>query len=149
MIKRWVLRIVSMLGLAFVLIQAIPYGRAHTNPPVHQEPSWDSPSTRELARRACYDCHSNETRWPWYAHVAPISWLVQKDVDEGREALNFSEWGRPQEEAGEAAETVIEGSMPPGIFTLVHGEARLSEQERRELVRGLLATLGGEAEADE
>ena len=68
------------LGLAiggFLLIQFVPYGRSHTNPPVLSEPAWDSPETRVLAQTACFDCHSNETDWsPWYTKVAPASWLV-------------------------------------------------------------------------
>lgn len=62
----------------------VPYGHDHTNPPVTAEPSWDSPRTRELFFTACKDCHSNESHWPWYASVAPASWLVYRDVAEGR-----------------------------------------------------------------
>ncbi|HVJ20025.1 MAG TPA: heme-binding domain-containing protein [Polyangiaceae bacterium] len=129
----------ATLGL---LIQLVPYGRDHSNPPVVQEPRWDRPLTRELAARACFDCHSNKTRWPWYSHVAPVSWLVQHDVDEGRRVVNFSEWGRPYEEAGESAETVVEGTMPPVTYLLTHPAGRLSTEEKAELVRGLNATLG-------
>lgn len=131
----------SLVAL-LVLAQFVPYGRAHTNRPVHAEPSWDGPTTRELARRACFDCHSNETRWPWYSYVAPASWLVQHDVDEGREVLNFSEWNRPYEEAGEAAETVLERTMPPRAYLLLHPEANLTDAQRRQLADGLNATLG-------
>jgi hypothetical protein len=138
----------ALLG-SLALVQLVPYGRAHTNPPVVREPSWDSPRTRELAVRACFDCHSNETRWPWYSHVAPISWLVQRDVDEGREALNFSRFDQPQKEAGEAAEETVEGSMPPWFYLPTHPTARLTAAEQQELVRGLRATLGGEAEHEE
>lgn len=127
---------------ALVLIQLIPYGRAHTNPPVAREPAWDRAATRSLADRACFDCHSNQTRWPWYGHVAPLSWMVQRHVDEGREVLNFSEWDRSYEEAGEAAETVVEGEMPPASYLLLHPEARLSARERDQLARGLTASLG-------
>jgi len=67
----------------FVAIQAMPYGRASINPPVVNEPMWDSLETRMLTRRACFDCHSNETIWPAYARVAPVSWLVQRDVQQG------------------------------------------------------------------
>ena len=84
--------LISLVGLT-VAIQAVPYGRAHDNPPVRSEPQWDSPVTRDLVVRACFDCHSNETIWPWYANIAPISWLTTRDVDEGRDELNFSEWG--------------------------------------------------------
>jgi mono/diheme cytochrome c family protein len=136
---RWGLGVLAGL---FVLLQAVPYGRAHRNPPVVAEPSWDRPETRALAVRACYDCHSNETKWPWYSHVAPISWLVQRDVDQGRTALNFSEWNRGQKEAHEAAETVQEGEMPLRAYLFAHPEAHLSGSERQSLVLGLSATLG-------
>ena len=126
----------------FVAIQLIPYGRDHANPAVLKEPAWDQPATRELAVRACFDCHSNETRWPWYANVAPVSWLVQRDVDEGREAVNFSEWQRTYKEAGESADTVSEGEMPLQTYVLAHPEARLSLAQRTALARGLRATLG-------
>lgn len=128
-------------------IQLVPYGRSHANPPVVAEPTWDSARTRELAVRACFDCHSNETMWPWYSNVAPVSWLVQRDVDEGRAKLNFSEWTAPAEEAGESAETVREGEMPPRVFLLTHPEARLSAAEKDELARGL-ATMFGEGERE-
>jgi len=126
-----------------LVIQSVPYGRQHTNPPVVEEPSWDSPATRELAREACFDRHSNETQWPPYSRVAPISWLIQHDVDEGRAALNFSEWQRTQAEASEAAEEVREGEMPPAIYKLMHGGARLDAADRDRLARGLARTLGG------
>ncbi len=131
-------------GLLAVLvgIQFIPYGHDRTNPPVIVEPQWDSPITRELARRACFDCHSNETVWPAYARVAPASWLARHDVTEGREFLNFSEWNRPYEEAGEAPEEIREGEMPPLPYLLMHGSARLSDAEQDALVAGLEKTLG-------
>ena len=128
------------LGGALLLIQLVPYGRQHHNPPTVAEPSWDSARTRELAARACFDCHSNQTRWPWYANVAPASWLLQSHVDEGRRAVNFSAWGRSEEEA-ELVDAMAEGEMPPASYLLLHGHARLGEQEKRELARGLDATL--------
>ena len=136
--------IATVTAALFVAIQFVPYGREHTNPPVRQEPAWDSPQTRALVERACFDCHSNQTEWPWYANEAPVSWLVQHDVEEGRGALNFSEFDRPQEEAHEAAEEVEEGNMPMPIFLITHPEARLSDAERAQLVGGLRATLGRE-----
>jgi hypothetical protein len=135
---------VLVLVVIFGLIQLVPYGRDHTNPSVLQEPAWDSGETRALAVRACYDCHSNETAWPWYSNIAPVSWLVQRDVDEGRRRLNFSEWGTRRERADEAAEVVQEGEMPPFYYLPLHPEARLSSQEKAALVRGLRATLGGD-----
>jgi mono/diheme cytochrome c family protein len=132
--------LVGLAGLALA-IQLVPYGREHSNPPITAEPAWDSPATRALARRACFDCHSNETRWGWTSHVAPASWLVQRDVDLGRGELNFSEWQRSQEAAGEAAESVREGEMPPLPYLLLHPSARLSPPERAQLIEGLSATL--------
>lgn len=136
---------ISIVGIALA-IQLVPYGRAHANPAVLSEPAWDSPATRDLARRACYDCHSNEVRWPWYSHVAPVSWLVQRDVDEGRSRLNFSEWNRPQEDAHEASECVREGEMPLDVYVWMHPDAKLASTDRDALARGLAATLGGEPE---
>ena len=135
-------RILLALVALFVLIQLVPYGRAHDNPAVRREPAWVGPRTAALVRRACYDCHSNETTWPWYSHVAPISWLVQSDVDEGRAHLNFSEFDREQRHADDAAEEVEKGEMPPAAYGWTHPGARLDDEEKRELIRGLKATLG-------
>ena len=144
--KPWIRRALFVGGVGFGLIQLVPYGRSHDNPPVRAEPKWDAPRTRELASRACFDCHSNETRWPWYSHVAPMSWLVQRDVNEGREHLNFSEWDEGRGDTGEAAEEVEERAMPPSQYLLAHSEARLTDAERAELVKGLEATAGEGAE---
>ena len=139
---RRLLRLVvfALIGLV-VLIQFVPYGRDHTNPPVTSEPVWDSPRTRELAATSCFDCHSNLTSWPWYSNVAPMSWLVQRDVDEGRSHLNFSEWDRPQDAADEISEVISEGEMPPWNYTLIHRSAKLSPQERQSLIDGLRTTF--------
>jgi hypothetical protein len=139
-VGRWV--VVAVVA-ALIGIQFAPYGRQHGNPVVRAEPAWDSPRTRALAVRACYDCHSNETSWPWYSNVAPMSWLVQYDVDQGRRELNYSEFDRPQGEARDSAETVQNGSMPPGFYTWLHSDAALTPAERDELIRGLQATFGG------
>ena len=144
--NKLLLKVAGGLVGFFVLIQLVPYGRDHTNPPGNVEPAWDSTATRDLVARACFDCHSNQTKWPWYSNVAPVSWLVQYDVEEGRETLNFSEFDKPQEEADEAAEAVQEGEMPDPKYLLTHAEARLTPAEKEQLVKGLLATLGGELE---
>jgi hypothetical protein len=126
----------------FVLIRAVPYGRNHSNPPVTMEPKWDSPQTRALAARACFDCHSSLTKWRWYSNVAPASWPVQRDVDGGRGAFNFSEWDRAQDVgAGDVAEAIRGGSMPPWFYTILHSNAKLSAAEKAALIRGLNATL--------
>ena len=129
------------LVLVALLIQAVPYGRSHDNPPVLAEPQWDSERTRELMVKACFDCHSNEVEYPWYASVAPISWAVQSHVDAGRGDVNYSEWNREQKKADESAETVEEGSMPPWYYTW-RRPGLLSEVEKQDLIRGLKATAG-------
>lgn len=144
---RWVKWGAAILLGGLLVIQVIPYGREHSNPPVEVEPSWDTLRTRDLAVRACFDCHSNETVWPWYSNVAPVSWLVQRDVYEGREELNYSEWNRPQE-GEESAETVREGSMPPRSYLLTHPDARLTETEMAALAEGLAATFGTESDGE-
>jgi hypothetical protein len=126
----------------FVGIQLIPY--RVTNPSTRNEPSWDSPRTRRLAVAACFDCHSNQTETTWWEDVAPLSWWLTNHVDEGRAALNFSECTRGGGE-NEAAEAVRDGSMPPNYYTWLgmHGDAKLSASERRQLADGLRATLAG------
>ncbi len=133
----------AIMAGGFLLIQLIPYGRDHTNPPVLSEPNWDSPQTRQLAQLACFDCHSNETVWPWYSNIAPVSWLVQRDVVEGREKLNFSTWAQGGgEEADEMVEVIAEGEMPLPIYLLTHAEARLTAAEKQALMDGLQAITG-------
>ncbi|GHF34860.1 mono/diheme cytochrome c family protein [Deinococcus metalli] len=132
-----------LLGLlaAFVLIQLVPYGRAHTNPPVTATPPWSDPDTKALFTRACANCHSHATVWPWYSHVAPVSWLVQRHVDEGRGKfdINVPGYGR---KADEAAEEVRTGRMPDRTYVPLHPEARLSAAERAQLADGLELTFG-------
>lgn len=135
--RQWLGRIaVGLVGL-LVALQLVPYGRDHTNPPVTQEPAWPSPQVRELAVRACFDCHSNQTQWPWYSNVAPISWLVQHDTFEGRGSLNFSEWNKPQRKRDDAADEVREREMPMPIYLWMHGSARLTDDERTVLADAL------------
>lgn len=131
------------LLVLLLLMQLVPYGRNHTNPPVIKEPDWNSPRTRELAVRACFDCHSNETKWPWYSNYAPLSWVVQRHVDVGRTVLNFSDWTRDWEHAkGQAPANVILGDMPLASYKLLHPESKLSQSEKVELAKGLAETFG-------
>ena len=126
-----------------LLMQLVPYGRNHTNPPVIKEPDWNSPRTRELAVKACFDCHSNETKWPWYSNVAPLSWVVQRHVDVGRTVLNFSDWTRDWEHAkGQAPANVILEDMPLASYKFLHPESKLSHDEKVELAKGLAETFG-------
>jgi hypothetical protein len=130
-----VLIIVGIGILLLVAIQIIPYGRNHSNPPPSNPVVWDSAQTEAIARRACYDCHSNETVWPWYANVAPASWLVQFDVDRGRRSLNFSD--RSGVFSGELIEIIQEGEMPPIQYILLHPTARLNQAEKTTLIQGI------------
>lgn len=135
-------KILGVLAVLFGLIQLIPCGRTHSNPTRRVEPDWDSQRTRELVVRACFDCHSNETRWPWYANVAPMSWVVEYDVEKAREIVNFSDWGKPQPLAPYSAHSVAAGGMPPAKYKVAHPEAELTEQEKLDLIHGLERTLG-------
>jgi hypothetical protein len=133
MVRRLVLAGAAVL----VLLQLVPYGWRHPNPPVIQDAPWPSAEARRIAKAACYDCHSNESQWPVYSYVAPMSWLVRSDVEEGRRSLNFSTWGTGEQEIHDAAETVQEGSMPPRKFTLLHPSAKLSAAEKQTLIDAL------------
>ena len=130
------------LVILFILIQWLPIAKDHSNPPILQEPKWDSPQTRALAKRACFDCHSNETQWPWYSTIAPFSWIVAQDVLDARAAINFSEWVPiPDLRPGEIGSIIAESEMPPGLYLLAHPDARLSMAEINQLMDGLDKSL--------
>jgi hypothetical protein len=121
-------------------IQLVPVERS--NPRVESEISAPLP-VRAILERACYDCHSHETAWPWYARVAPVSWLLAHDVREGRKHLNLSAWGRysPKKQAKkleEIPEEVDEGHMPPWYYLPLHPDARLDAEDRETLRRWAL-----------
>jgi hypothetical protein len=101
----------TALGFVIVLvaIQFVPYGRDHSNAAGGRQIVWDSLRTEQLMTDTCMDCHSNLTKWPWYSNVAPVSWLVQKDVEDGREALNLS---TGEVEVDEMIEAILEGWRP-------------------------------------
>jgi hypothetical protein len=127
---------IALAGIAviavLIAIQLVPV--ATTNGPVEQDiPT--PPEVKTVLRRACYDCHSNETVWPWYSRIAPVSWLVAYDVQEGRAELNFSTWNQysTQEQVKklkESWEEVDEGEMPPWYYLPAHRDARLSAEDR-------------------
>lgn len=131
--------VVGGAGLLFVggVMQLVPYGWTKTNPPVTADAPWPNAEAEAIARTSCYDCHSNETDWPAYSYVAPLSWLVRRDVEDGRDELNFSEWDRDRGEADDAAEEVLEGRMPLTTYTRVHRDARLTDEEVDILVAAL------------
>lgn len=97
-------------------------------------------SVSNILKSACYDCHSNETNYPWYAYIAPVSWLINRDIRLGRGNLNFSEWESQNKMdkakiLGEIAEEVEIGNMPMPIYVLMHPEAKLSVQDRELLIK--------------
>jgi hypothetical protein len=130
-------RILSLIAifLTLVFIQLAPVERS--NPPVESEIATPD-NVKVILRKACYDCHSNLTVWPWYSSIAPVSWLLVSDVTEGREELNFTTWNRYPIKKQSAKqkkvwEEVQEGEMPPLIYRLMHPEARLSDPEKEQL----------------
>jgi hypothetical protein len=132
-------RIALLLLAVLVLIQYVPVST--TNPPVTRDAHWNSPATRALAKRACFDCHSNETRWPWYARIAPASFLMANQVTDGRRDLNFSEWDKPQRSRMDDVQREVDnGDMPSWDYVLLHPEAKLSAAEKARLIDGLKAT---------
>ena len=121
-----------------------------------REPVWESPETRALAVNACFDCHSNLTRWPWYSRIAPVSWILWYDVTEGRQHLNFTEWDRfvhanqidpndpfpPKTLSERIAEVVHSGRMPPGTYRLANpATQRLTDAQKEALIAGLIRTV--------
>lgn len=127
---------------AFLLLQLWP--RDQTNPPIQSEPIWDSPETEQLARRACFDCHSHETEWPWYTAIVPISSLLEHDVRKGREVYNFSDWDEgccTAEAIDRMAAIVGRRQMPFPYYVIMHPEADLTDIERGQLVYGLIDTM--------
>jgi hypothetical protein len=116
-------------------IQVIPLDRS--NPPVEEEAP-APPQVREILRRACYDCHSNETTWPWYGYVAPTSWLLAYDVSQAREHLNFSTWnrydaGERRDNLKDAWEEIEDGEMPLFFYVWLHPEASLGDDDLQAL----------------
>jgi hypothetical protein len=131
--RRWLLGAAAVL---LVVAQLIPV--EHDNPPVTGEIAAPA-DVAALLRRACYDCHSHATRWPWYSALAPASWLIAHDVDEGRDELDFSVWAayppaKQRKKLRKTAEQIEEGEMPLWYYLLLHPEARLTAAEQARLV---------------
>jgi hypothetical protein len=134
---RWTKKIFMMLVIGLLAIQFIPVEQSNPS----DRNRFAAPAEVEtILRRACYDCHSNETRWPWYARVAPISLLLARDVKEGRRELNFSIWDsyeqrRKTRKLKEIIKEVDEGDMPPWYYVPVHPDAKLSQRDREAIVK--------------
>jgi mono/diheme cytochrome c family protein len=141
-LRNVLLGLVVLVVALLVVVQLVPYGRNHTNPSLQDEPAWDSAQTQALFTRACADCHSNRTVWPWYSNVAPVSWLVQHDVDEGRAYLNVSDKSSWQGMGDITSDMIQSGKMPSSNYTILHPGSVLTPAERQQLVDGLKASLG-------
>ncbi len=134
----------SLLTIIILLIIFQFFRIDKTNPPL--DPAMDiavvaqmPAELNNMIKESCYDCHSNEVKYPWYTNVAPLSWWIKHHINEGREELNFSEWGtyksrRIDKKLKECAEMLEEGEMPLSSYTLIHGEAKLSEAQKSQLI---------------
>ncbi len=138
--------------IAVLILITVPVWLFQSDPPTVSEPQWDSPQTRVLAQRACFDCHSNQTTWPWYSRIPPGSWLTTWDVIRGRNHLNFSTYqpGQPIGEGGreggrgggnQIARQINSGEMPPWYYLILHPDAKLTDAEKQQLIQGLQASL--------
>jgi hypothetical protein len=137
---------VLAIVVVFIAIQFVPVDRS--NPPVQGEID-APPAVSDVLRRSCYNCHSNETRWPWYSRVAPVSWFLSHHVHEGREKLNFSTWAALIESdrteiVREIWDEVSEGDMPLRSYLIMHPEAKLSEQALESIRAWSLSSRGND-----
>jgi hypothetical protein len=130
--------------VVLALIQLVPYGRAHEDPTPTRQVRFNDARTQKLFDGACADCHSDHTTWPLYSNVAPISWLVQNDVDGGRRRMNLSEWDRRQPDLDEIQKVIVGGGMPPLQYKVIHGGGRLSSAERQQLAAGFRAMFASQ-----
>jgi len=130
-----------VIGLAVIFAGLQTFNPAHVNPPVKADfiaATKPPDGVAKSLRAACYDCHSDETRWPFYSRIAPVSWLIASDVDEGRKHLNFSEWSSDATKAAKNLDRINEvidyKEMPLTKYTLIHADARLSDAQRKEIL---------------
>jgi hypothetical protein len=137
-------KIIIALGIIFIAIQFYPISRE--NPPFEFEMAIKDDRVYEILRNSCYDCHSYETNWPWYSYVAPISWLISDDVNEGRKEFNFNEYvsyspKKKLRKLEEIKDQVSEGEMPLDKYLWTHPSANLSEDDRTALYKWLSIEL--------
>lgn len=140
MSKKWKIILIVLIGL-FVLIQVFPVSKPESradNPADLIASGNVDPEIANMLKTACYDCHSFETKYPWYSHLAPVKWLVIRDINEGRKDLNFSDWMLMDpmaqlEMLDEISTEVMSGEMPMKIYPLMHPEAKLSDADRQKI----------------
>jgi Haem-binding domain len=122
-----------LLGSIFLGMQFVPTSAGSKTPTTGPHTAaMINPRVGKILERSCQDCHSNRTAWPWYSHVAPVSWVITKHVNEGREILNFSEWSTQPPTEGERlliCDAVSDGRMPLSGYTAIHRNAKLSKQD--------------------
>lgn len=148
-----------LIGLLAVFLIMQFFRIDKTNPAVVAELDFleihkPSVEIKALIKSACYDCHSNQTVYPWYSNVAPVSWFLEHHIEEGREHLNFSEWGNYAEgkrnhKLDECAEEVEEGEMPLASYTWTHGDAKLSAEQKETLEDWFKSLMTAESEEHE
>jgi hypothetical protein len=141
--------IIVGIGIVGCLVIAQFRTIQRTNPPLKGDLG-APPQIRMSLKRACYDCHSNETQWPWYSYIAPISWLVERDVEGGRRQLNFSEWGfyyptTRKRKFQWMERTLHEETMPPWHYRILHPGASLTPQDLAELEKWLESEIADQA----
>ena len=134
---RWLKIGSAGLAVALVVVQFFPVARV--NPTEREQPTAPV-EVQAIFQRACYDCHSNETQWPWYSYVAPMSFLIARDVTEGRRELNFSLWSqfnerRKARKLKEIVEQVEKGKMPQWYYVALHPDAKLSPADRDLIIK--------------
>ncbi len=139
--RKRIFQILGVFVLGFLLIQLVPFGHNHTNPPTVSEPNWSSQQARALVKEHCFQCHSNETEWPWYSNVAPASWLVSMDVIAGRGKFNFSDWNSNPGELREMVGAIQEGEMPPIQYWIFHPNSRMNDQQKQDLIAALQSSV--------
>lgn len=147
--KGIVKKVLIVLLAVFVIMQF--FGIDKTNPKIEKAKDLiamtNPPAEIEtMLRTACYDCHSHESTYPWYSNIAPVSWFLEDHIEEGREHLNFSKWGDYSEDKAnhklhECEEEVEEGEMPLDSYTWIHGDADLSDAQRKKLATWFKSTM--------
>lgn len=138
---KWLSKGFLTMVASIAALQLVP-GPAKQNPPVQKEHMVQAhvnlpPAASKVLEKSCFNCHSNETRWPWYSRIAPVSWFVAKDVDKARRTMNFSEWSVQNGRKPETAIAAWQAScldlqkqrMPTNAYMMLHPEARVSPEE--------------------